>query len=84
MTLFTGLAVYIIIWWMIFFMVLPIGARNKISDADVAEGQFPGAPAKPMMKMKVLLCSGISAVLYGIFHWAWESGYLAIIPATPQ
>jgi len=84
MTLFTGLAVYVIIWWLIFFMVLPIGAGQKITDAEIAEGQFPGAPAKPLLKMKVILCSIIAAAVYGIFHWAWESGYLAIIPATPQ
>jgi predicted secreted protein len=84
MTWFTGLAVYVIIWWLVFFMVLPIGAGQKISDADIAEGQFPGAPAKPRLLMKVGLCTVIAGVFYAMFHVAWETGLIAIVPETPS
>lgn len=83
MTWFTGLAVYLIIWWLVFFMVLPIGAAQKISDAEIAEGQFPGAPVKPRLLMKVGLCTVLAGVVFAIFHWAWNAGYLQVIPATP-
>ena len=84
MTLVTGLAVYLIIWWLVFLMVLPIGAREKISEAEIAEGQFPGAPKRPRILMKIGLCTVVAGVFYAMFHWGWESGYLQIVPTTPS
>ena len=44
----TGLAIiYIIIWWIIFFAILPIGVeRNK---SVKIEGEDPGSPENPKM-----------------------------------
>ena len=44
----TGLAIiYIIIWWIVFFAILPIDVnRNKIVKI---EGEDPGSPENPRM-----------------------------------
>lgn len=61
----TGVVVYIVIWWVVLFMVLPWGvSRTESPEA----GHDHGAPAKPMLVRKVLATSIISAVLFaGIF-----------------
>ena len=76
----SSFAIYIIIWWLVLFMVLPIGAGRKIEANDVAEGQDSGAPAKPMMLTKVLLTTAISMVLFAGFYFAYVGGYLSLRP----
>ncbi len=75
-----SIAIYVIIWWLVLFVVLPLGAKQKIDPADVAEGQDPGAPAKPMMAMKVLLTTAISMVVFAIFYFAYTSGWISLRP----
>ena len=59
MGIFTGLAVYFVVWWIMLFMVLPWG--NK-PDATVQEGNVASAPAKPRIALK----AGITTVVAGI------------------
>lgn len=73
-------AVFIIIWWLVLFMVLPLGAGKKIDPSDVAGGQDAGAPAKPMMLMKVLITTVISMVIFACFYFAYTGGYLNLRP----
>lgn len=61
MNIFTGIIVYIIIFWTALFMVLPWGNRA----ADKAEAGMAGsAPANPRIKQKFLITFGISTVLW--------------------
>lgn len=80
MTWLSGAAVYLVIWWLVFFMVLPFGARETISKGDIAEGQFPGAPVKPRLMRKILISTVIAAVVYAGLHWAWVTGVISIKP----
>ena len=43
-----SLIVYISIWWVVFFSVLPIGiSSNKKKFSDNIQGNDPGAPKNP-------------------------------------
>ena len=59
----TGLAIiYIIIWWIVLFAILPIDVeRKKIVKVD---GEDPGSPENPKMLKKFLYCTGITCLLY--------------------
>lgn len=72
-----ALAIYVIMWWLVLFMVLPFGAHQKIEQEDVAEGQDPGAPRRPMMLIKIAATTAISAVLFAIFYFFYTSGYIS-------
>ena len=52
----TGLAIiYIIIWWIVFFAILPIDVeRKKVVKVD---GEDPGSPENPKMLKKFLYCT---------------------------
>lgn len=59
---FTGLVVYLLIWWTVLFAVLPIGVRPA-ADADPHSG-WAGAPENPRMLMKVAITTLIAAVIW--------------------
>ena len=63
----TGLAIiYIIIWWVVFFAILPIDVnRAKIIKV---EGEDPGSPENPKMFKKFLYCTGITRVIFSIIY----------------
>ena len=73
MNWFTGILVYVIVWWVVLFMVLPWGVR-RVENPD--EGHEAGAPANPMILRKALITSGIAAVLWVAFFFALEKDLL--------
>ncbi len=74
MTWFTGILVYVIIWWVVLFMVLPWGVKVP---EEPEPGHASSAPVNPMMWRKALITSLIAAVLWGIAYWLIESEYLS-------
>jgi predicted secreted protein len=61
----TGVVVFIIIWWVVLFMVLPWGVNRT---ANPEAGHDHGAPARPMVFRKLLATTGITALLWAIFY----------------
>ena len=71
----TGLAIiYIIIWWIVFFAILPIDVeRNK---SIIIEGEDPGSPENPKMIKKFIYCTGITTFLFIIIYLLMKFEYL--------
>ena len=71
----TGSAViYIIIWWIVFFAILPMDVnRNK---AIKIEGEDPGSPENPKMLKKFLYCTGITTVIFITIYLLIKFEYL--------
>ena len=82
MSLTGAFAIYVIIWWLVLFMVLPFGAGRKIDPASVADGHDAGAPAKPMMWRKIAATTVISLAVFGFVYWAHGAGYLDFRPGS--
>jgi len=80
MSLTGSIAIYVIIWWLVLFMILPFGARSKIDTADVAEGHDAGAPVRPLMLKKILATTVVSLVVFGLFYVAYTGGYIDLRP----
>jgi len=72
----SGTAVYLIIWWLVIFMVLPWGVR-PVAREDVAAGEDTGAPQKHRMLLKVAITTVITTILWGFFYWATSSGLIS-------
>ena len=71
----TGLAIiYIIIWWIIFFAILPIDV-NRVKKIKV-EGEDPGSPENPKMFKKFIYCTGITTILFIIIYILMKFEYL--------
>jgi predicted secreted protein len=63
MDLVSGIVVYVILWWWILFMVLPVGVRRE---TEVVPGNDVGAPQKTMLPAKLVATTAIAAVVWVI------------------
>jgi predicted secreted protein len=61
----TGIAVYILIWWVSLFTVLPIGANRS---ANPLPGTVESAPDNPRLLFKFAVTTGIATVLWLILY----------------
>lgn len=67
--------IFILIWWCVFFAVLPMGVKGRWeSEADGVAGAEPGAPADPGLKRKAILTTAIAAGLTAIVALVIASG----------
>ena len=55
MSITGGIIIYVNLWMIIFFMVLPFGITNQIDSPDYQKGTDPGAPVESRMKKKILI-----------------------------
>ena len=63
----TGLAIiYIIIWWIVFFITLPIDV-NREKTVKI-EGEDAGSPDNPKMIKKFIYCTSITTVIFVIIY----------------
>ena len=73
MGLISGTLVYVIIWWLVLFMVLPWGNRPP----DVVEdGHASSAPEHPRLWQKVGITTVIAAVIFTIIYFVAEAGLI--------
>ena len=56
----TFLVIFVISWWLILFLVLPVGVSKQ---KNVKFGNDPGAPNEPMLKKKFLITTIIALIL---------------------
>ena len=71
----TGLAIiYIIIWWIVFFAILPIDVNRQKSKK--VEGEDSGSPANPKMLKKFIYCTGITTIIFLIIYLLMKFEYL--------
>jgi predicted secreted protein len=60
---FTGIIVYLLVWWTALFCVLPIGTR-PVAEADPEAGGWRGAPQRPLLGRKLLGTTVLAAILW--------------------
>ena len=73
MSLVSAVAIYFIVWWLVFFLVLPWGVRTQEEDRDVFEGSVPSAPSRPGLLRKVLVTTVIAAATLAGVWWILAS-----------
>ena len=73
MQIFTGIMLFVIIWWMVFFTVLPWGNRAV---EEPEPGHAASAPAKPRLGLKIAVTTGIAGVLFAVARLVIESGII--------
>jgi predicted secreted protein len=69
--------VFVVVWWLVLFMVLPFGSRPP---DEVEPGTAASAPAKPRLGLKFLITTLIAAVLTALILWVIGSGMIQLRP----
>lgn len=65
MTLVTGIAIYVVVWWIVLFAVLPWGVR--IPD-EPGRGHASSAPERPRLLLKAGVTTLVAALLWGVIY----------------
>ena len=60
MSWLSGVVVFVIVWWLVFFMTLPVGVRRA---GEVERGNDPGAPERAMLGLKAAVTTVIASLL---------------------
>jgi len=83
MTWFTGVAIYLTIWWTVLFVVLPLGVTSHAeAGIDLGDGGDPAAPVDPKLKKKFLTTTWITTVLFAAL-WLVLRFHLLPLPQFP-
>ena len=84
MSLVSGIAVYVMIWWTVLFAVLPIGTSPD-PESDPQTGGWRGLPQRARLPWKMAVTTLVSAVIwlgaYALIESDWlsfRSGWLAL------
>ena len=69
--------VYICIWWIVFFSILPIGIKSQnIEFKDDLRGNDPGAPKNPRIIKKFLITTLITSIIFLVIYYLVSQNYL--------
>lgn len=71
MNLFLGIAIYVIVWWLAFFVMLPMGAQSHHeAGEETVPGAERGAPKVHNLGRKALFAAAIAAIAWLGVAWA--------------
>ena len=72
-----AIIVYICIWWIVFFSVLPIGIKSQnIEFKDDLRGNDPGAPKNPNILKKFLTTTLITTIIFAVIYYLAANNFL--------
>ncbi len=84
MSLGTGIAIYLTLWWTVLFAVLPLGNRTYAEEGiEVKDGGDPGAPVNPNLKKKFITTTWVAALLWSAL-WLVLKFHLVTLPQMPS
>ncbi|AGT09505.1 DUF1467 family protein [Paracoccus aminophilus] len=69
MNLTGGIVLYAVIWFLVLFVLAPIGQRSQADVGEVTPGTPAGAPHNPPLKRMAIMATIITTVLWGAIAW---------------
>ena len=66
MSITGSLVVFVCLWWIVFFAMLPIDVNRE--KKDNIEGVDPGAPENPKILKKIVLSTAITSIIFIIIY----------------
>lgn len=74
----TSFAIYLTVWWVVLFAILPLGAQSHYeAGVDHKDGGDPGAPVNPNLKRKFITTTWVSAIVFAVI---WLVTWFGAIP----
>lgn len=74
MSVVGGVVIFTIVWWLAFFMLLPVGVRTAES---VDPGHAASAPERPRLVPKALAATAAAALVTFGLHVAVRQGWIS-------
>ncbi len=83
MTIGFSIAVYLCIWFITLFTVLPFGVRTQAESGDVVPGTPEGAPAAFRFSKVMLWNTAVASVCFAVFYVAYTQNWLGLHATHP-
>ena len=68
MTLNFAIAIYVVIWWVVLFAMLPIGVRTQAEEGEVSPGTAESAPHRPRLLPKMLATTVVASLVFAAVY----------------
>tara|TARA_B100000575_G_scaffold263699_1_gene239031 strand:+ start:81 stop:335 length:255 start_codon:yes stop_codon:yes gene_type:complete len=69
MSLTGSIVIYVILWWLILFTVLPRDINSQKDKGYIVQGTDPGAPSNPNIVKKLIITTAITSILFAIIYF---------------
>ena len=74
----SAIVLFAVIWFMVLFIVLPIGMRTQGDEGEIVPGTHASAPANFNLKRIVIIVTSISVVLWIVIAGIIFSGAITV------
>jgi predicted secreted protein len=78
MTITSAIVLYAVIWFMTFFIAIPIRLQTQGDVGDVVPGTHAGAPEHHQLKKKAIITTIVAAILWLIISGIILSGWISV------
>ena len=71
------IAIYLVVWWLCLFVMLPLGVHNPLEGGGSAiRGTEPGAPVRANLLLKLGATTLLAGVFTALLFWGLSSPWL--------
>ena len=78
----TMFAIYVVVWWVVLFAVLPLGTSSETHEPPTDGSQW-GAPKTPNLKRKFITTTWVSFLLWLFVLWLVFIGWMPLPNLAP-
>lgn len=78
MSLTGGIVLFAVVWFMVFFVALQLGARSQAEAGDIVPGTPAGAPASFDLKRRMIWTTVVAVVLWSLIAAVILSGRITL------
>ena len=74
----SGLVLYLVVWFLTFFVLLPIKIQTQGEAGSTVEGTHHGSPEKHHLKKKAWITTGIAFVIWAVLAYIILTGAITV------
>jgi len=78
MSITSAIVLYAVLWFMTFFIALPIRLKTQGDMGEIVPGTHAGAPEHHYLKKKAVITTAVAAVLWVLVAWVISSGLITL------
>lgn len=74
----SSIVLYVVVWFLTFFVALPIRVKTQGDLDQVTPGTHAGAPEHHHLKKKALITTLVAFAIWGVLVWIITSGAITV------
>lgn len=78
MSITAGAVLFVVVWFLTMFTVLPIALRTQGEAGEVVPGTHEGAPANFRLGRTMLIVTVLSVAIWSVLAWIIISGFITV------